>query len=53
MLQPVTQDLRLEVNIKLLLDEWHEMLLQLSCKTPLICFSLLNIISDSGVCSQL
>ena len=33
--KPVTQD----INIKLLLNEWNEMLLQLSCKTRLICFS--------------
>ncbi len=41
----VTQD----VNSKLLLNEWNAMSLQLSCKTRLICFSLLNVISNSGI----
>ena len=59
-LKPVTHD----VHIKLLLNEWSVAAAQfkinsearsrgivceqLSCKTPLMCFSLLNIISDSG-----
>ena len=37
------------INIKLLLYEWNEVLLQLRCQRHLMCFSLLNIILNSGI----